>query len=80
MHETLLKCNENAMHEHITSNQQHPTQKFHKKLIKLKKPQKFQETPKPRSKCMKCMKNEGLEKHTKGEMLKLGRIQEGRRF
>ena len=32
MHETLLKCNENTMHEHITSNQQYPTQKFHKNL------------------------------------------------
>ena len=32
MHETLLKCNENTMHEHITSNQKYPTQKFHKNL------------------------------------------------
>ena len=60
------------MYEHIASNTQHPTQKFHKKLIKFQKPQKFQETPKPRSKCVKYMKNEGLEKHTREEMLKLG--------
>ena len=39
MHETLLKCNENVMHEYITSKQQNPTQKFHKNL---KNPKKFQ--------------------------------------
>ena len=39
MHETLLKCNENAMHEHITSKQQNPTQKFHKNL---ENPKNFQ--------------------------------------
>ena len=39
MHETLLEGNENAMHEHITLNQQNPTQKFHKNL---KNPKNFQ--------------------------------------
>ena len=38
MHETLLKCNKNTMHEHITSNQKHPTQQFHKNL---KNPKNF---------------------------------------
>ena len=32
MHETLLKCEEYAMHDHIESKQQHPTQQFHKNL------------------------------------------------
>ena len=49
MHKTLLKCNEHAMHEHITSNQQHPTQQFHKNL---KNPKKFQ---KPQNLGLKCM-------------------------
>ena len=52
MHETLLKCNKNAMHEQITSNQKHPTQQFQKNL---KNPQKFSKTPKPRSKMHECM-------------------------
>ena len=49
MHETLLECNENAMHEHITLKQQHPTQKFQKNL---KNPKKFQ---KPQNLGLKCM-------------------------
>ena len=32
MHETLLKCNKNAMHEHVVSNQQHLTYQFDKIL------------------------------------------------
>ena len=44
------------MHEHITSYKQNPTQNFHKILKDFQKPQKFEEKPKPRSKCMKCMK------------------------
>ena len=52
------------MHDHIATNKQHPTQKFHKNLKKFQKPQKFQENLKPRSKCVKCMKNEGLRDHT----------------
>ena len=59
MHETLSKCKCNAKHEHITSYKQNPIQKFHKKLKDFQKPQKFQENPKPRSKCVKCMKNDG---------------------
>ena len=39
MHETLLKCNEHAMHKRIISNQKDPTQQFHKNL---KNPKKFQ--------------------------------------
>ena len=62
MHETLLKCNENAMHEHITSNQQHLTQQFHKNLKKTKKMSK---NPKPRSKMHECMLMKGLRTHTK---------------
>ena len=77
MLETLWKYKWNAMHDHIASNKQHPTQKFHKNLKKFQKPQKFQENLKPRSKCVKCMKNEGLRDHTWGEMHKLGRNPSG---
>ena len=49
MHETLLKCKEYAMQEHIESNQHNPTQKFHKNL---KNPKKFQ---KPQNLGLKCM-------------------------
>ena len=35
-----MKCKWNAMHDHIASETQHPTQKFHKKLINFQKPQK----------------------------------------
>ena len=34
------------MHDHITSNKQHPTQNFHKNLKNFQKPQKFQRKPK----------------------------------
>ena len=47
MHETLLKCNKNAMHEHVVLNQQHPTHQFHKNL---KTPQKILKTLRSRSK------------------------------
>ena len=49
MHETLLKCNENAMHEHISSKQQDLTQQFHKNR---KNPKEFQ---KPQNLGLKCM-------------------------
>ena len=55
------------MHEHISSNKQNPTQKFHKILINFQKPKKFHKNPKPRSKYVKCMNNERLEKHTRGK-------------
>ena len=58
MHEKLWKCKRNAKHEHKTSYKQNPTQKFHKKLTDFQKPQKFQGNLKPRSKCVKCMKND----------------------
>ena len=41
MHETLWKCKCNALHEHITSYKQKPTQKIHKILINFKKPLKI---------------------------------------
>ena len=65
------------MHEHIATNKQNLTQKFHKNLKSFQNPKKFQETPKLRSKCVKCMKNEGLRDHTKGEMHYLGRNPSG---
>ena len=65
------------MHEHITSYKQNPTQNFHKKLINIQKPQKFHKNPKPRSKCMKCIKNERLEKLTRGKKQGLGRNPSG---
>jgi len=37
MHETLLKCNENAMHEHIVTISQSLTQKFQEKTSKTPK-------------------------------------------
>jgi len=49
MHETLLKCNENAMHEHIITNSQDATQKFQEKL---KNPKNFE---KPQNLGLKCM-------------------------
>ena len=65
------------MHEHIPTSKQHPTQKFNKNLKSFQKPQKFQENPKPRSKCVKCMKNEGLRDHTREETQDLGRNPSG---
>ena len=71
MHETLWECKCNAMHGHITSFKQNPTQKFHKILIDFQKPQKFHKNPKPRSKCVKCMKNKRLKKNTRGKKPKI---------
>ena len=65
------------MHEHLTSYKQNPTQKFHKILKDFQKPQKFQENPKPKSKCMKCMKKERLEKHTRRKNQGLNRNPSG---
>ena len=65
------------MHDHIATNKHHLTQKFHKNLKSFRKPQKFQENPKPRSKCVKCMKNEGLRDHTRGEIHRLGQNPRG---
>ena len=33
----------------------------------FKNPKNFKQNPKPRSKCVKCMKKERLEKHTRGK-------------
>ena len=49
MHETLLKYNENAMHEHIMTISQSPTQKFQEKL---KNPKNFEN---PQNLGLKCM-------------------------
>ena len=65
------------MHEHITTYNQHPPQKFHKKLKDFQKPQKNLRKPKPRSKCVKCMKNEGKKDHTREKMITLGRNPSG---
>ena len=46
------------MHEVLNLFKQHPSQKLHKTFINFEKPQKILNNPKPRSKCMKCMKNE----------------------
>ena len=42
-----------------------PIPKFHKTFINFEKPQKNFKNPKPRSKCVKCMKNEWKRDHTK---------------
>ena len=55
MHDPLLKCNCDAMHEHLIFFKQNPTQNFCKNLINLKKPQKFSKTQEFRLKRMKCM-------------------------
>ena len=65
------------MHEHTASNKQNSTQKFHKILTNFQKPQKLYKNPKPRSKCVKCMKNEEKRDHTKWEMITLGRNPRG---
>ena len=46
------------MHEVLDSFKQHPSQKLHKTFINFEKPPKFIKNPKPKSKCMKCVKNE----------------------
>ena len=46
------------MHEVLNSFKQHLSQKLHKTFINSEKPQNFSNNLKPRSKCMKCMKNE----------------------
>ena len=60
------------MHEHITTYKQNPTQKFYKILKVFQKPKFFYENPKPRSKCVKCMKNEGKRDHSREEKITLG--------
>ena len=53
------------MHEILNSLIKNPSQKFQQQLINFEKPQIFSKTPKPRSKCMKCMKNERKRTNTK---------------
>ena len=65
------------MHEHITTYKQNLTQKFHKILKDFPKPQNFYKNPKPRSKCVKCMKNEGKRDQTRKEMITLGQNPSG---
>ena len=42
MHESLLKCKCDAMHEHLRSFKQNPTQKICKNLINFKNPKIYQ--------------------------------------
>ena len=65
------------MHEHITTYKQNLTQKFHKIFKDFPKPQNFYKNPKPRSKCVKCMKNEGKRDQTRKEMITLGQNPSG---
>ena len=69
MHETLLKCNKNAMHEHITTISQSPTQKIQEKF---KNPKIFEKTPKPRFEMHECMKREKIRTLTKCFDLDIG--------
>ena len=57
MHESLLKCKCDAMHDNLKpfKKKKKPTQRFCEKLINFEKPQKFSKTPKVRSENMKCM-------------------------
>ena len=55
MHETLLKCKYDAMHELLRSFEQNPSQKFCKNLINFEKSQNLSKPPKVRSKEIKCM-------------------------
>ena len=41
MHESLLKCKCDAMHDDLNSFEQKPTQQFHKNLNNFEKPQIF---------------------------------------
>ena len=54
-----------AMHEVKRSFKQKPIPKFQQTLKNFEKPQNFSKTPKPSSKCMKCMNNERKRDHTK---------------
>ena len=58
MHETLLECNENAMHEHLATISQNPTQKFQEKL---KNPKIFEKPQNLGLKCMNAWKERRLE-------------------
>ena len=49
MHESLLKCNCDAIHDVLNSFKQKPTQKFCEKLINFEKPQFFKKKKNPKS-------------------------------
>ena len=55
MHETLLKCKCDAMHEHWRLFKQNQPKKFAKTLSILKNPKNFQKPQKLDKKRMKCM-------------------------
>ena len=59
MHESLLKCKCDAMHDNLKpfkkKKKKNQPKDFVKNLSILKKPQKFSKTPKVRSENMKCM-------------------------
>ena len=73
MHESLLKCKCDAIHEYLGSFKHNPTQKFRQNFINFEKPQKFSRKTKNRGLSMKCMKNEGLRTLTNEQELDLGR-------
>ena len=80
MHESMIIMLENAMHEHVRTNQQNPTQKFHRKL---KNPKNFPKRENLGLKCMKCMKKEKkmiFRTRTKRMRLGLGWNLEWKRF
>ena len=49
IHESLLKCKCDVMHEHLRSFKQNPSQKFRTNFINFEKPQKIFKNPKLRS-------------------------------
>ena len=65
------------MHEYLGSFTQNSSQKFHKNFINFEKPQKNFKIPKPRSKCVKCMKNKGKRDPTKWFETREGRKSRG---
>ena len=65
------------MHEVFKIKSLKPIPKFQQKLNNFGKPQKIYKNPKPRSKCMKSMKNERKKDHTREEMITLGRRSNG---
>ena len=80
MHESMIIMLENAMHEHVRTNQQNPTQKFHRKL---KNPKFFPKRENLGLKCLKCMKKEKkmrFRTRTKRMRLGLGWNLEWKRF
>ena len=74
MHENKIIMLENAMHEHVITNQQSLTQKFQQKHKNPNCPKKFK---KPRSKCMKDEEKKRFGPLTNKLKLGIGRKSEG---